>query len=339
MPADPVFLQLLTDARRKEIIRTKGHPKLPRPVVPQYPKLVEIRYTAALLRMVQAVASIAAKWARTEYPDALARYQTDGITPWTADEDATTVILSLTRPLDAEQYAMDLDGQGSQPMSTAAESVNAWVAKRFSLERQIALGMVYDPQEPWVQKATSDWAETNKKLVKSLVGEHRARMETMALDAVTNGKRPEALLLDILKANKMTYNRARLIARDQIGKLTAQLTEKRSTAIGLDTYVWRTAMDERVRGNPAGRYPTAHPSHWGAEGKIGVYGKPGIWIDPSTGKEVPRGANDPLEAPGIPVQCRCTSQSRWEDLIKPIDASLLEDPYVLAEMGKAPWPA
>jgi len=333
---DPVFLQLLTEARRKEIIRSKGRPKLPRPVVPQYPKLPEIRYQARLLRLVQALGTIAAKWAKNEYPGILKRYQEDGYTTLTMDEDAQTLILSLTRPLQAEQYAMDLEGVETQATTATAESVNAWVAKRFSLERQLALGMVYDPQEPWVQKAIGDWTATNRQLVKSLVGEHLSRMETMALDAVTNGKRPEQLLMDILKTNKMSYNRARLIARDQIGKLTGQLVEKRSLAMGLDTYTWRTAMDERVRGNPGGRYPTARPSHWGAEGKVGVYGKPGIWI--VEGKEVPRGPNDPLEPPGQPVQCRCLAQSRWEDLIKPIDQSLLEDPYVLAEMGKGPWP-
>lgn len=326
---DPTFLQLLTEARRKEIIRTKGRPKYPRPVVPTYPKLAEIRYQARLVRLVQRVADIAVRWARTEYPDALARYQADGLT---IDEDAVSVTLSLTRPLDAEQYAMGLEGEQAQGITGTAESVNAWVAKRFSLERQLALGMVYDPQEPWVQKAVGDWKDTNVTLVKSLIGEHRTRMEVMALDAVTNGKRPEALLLDIRKANKMTYNRARLIARDQIGKLTAQLTEKRSTAIGLDTYTWRTAMDERVRGNPDGRYPTARPSHWGAEGKVGIYGKPTVWL--VNGKEVPRGDNDPVGPGGYEIACRCLSASRWEDLLKPIDASLLEDPYVLAEMGK-----
>lgn len=335
---DQTFLQLLTEARRKEIIRTKGRPKLPRPVVPQYPKLPEIRYQTRLLRLVQALGAVAVKWARNEYPAILKRYQEDGTTLWTLDEDAQTLILSLTRPLQAEQYALDLEGQQAQATTATAESVNAWVARRFSLERQLALGVVYDPAEPWVQKAIGDWTATNRQLVKSLVGEHLSRMETMALDAVTNGKRPEQLLIDIMKVNKMSYNRARLIARDQIGKLTGQLVEKRSKDMGLDTYTWKTAMDERVRGNPAGRYPTARPSHWGAEGKIGVYGKPGIWIDPATGKEVSRGPNDPMEGPSMGIQCRCTAQSRWEDLIRPIDQSLLEDPYVLAEMGKAPWP-
>lgn len=335
---DSTFLQLLTEARRKEIIRTKGRPKLPRPVVPQYPKLPEIRYQTRLLRLVQALGAVAVKWARNEYPAILKRYQEDGTTFCTMDEDAQTLILSLTQPLAAEQYALDLEGQQAQATTATAESVNAWVARRFSLERQLALGVVYDPAEPWVQKAIGDWTATNRQLVKSLVGEHLSRMETMALDAVTNGKRPEQLLIDIRKINKMSYNRARLIARDQIGKLTAQLVEKRSKDMGLDTYTWKTAMDERVRGNPDGRYPMARPSHWGAEGKIGVYGKPGIWIDPATGKEVARGKNDPQQGTGYDPQCRCMAQSRWEDLIRPIDQSLLEDPYVLAEMGKGPWP-
>jgi uncharacterized protein with gpF-like domain len=336
---DQTFLHLLTEARRKEIIRSKGRPKLPRAVVPKYPKLPEVRYQTRLLRLVARLADISTKWAKNEYAGILKRYQEDGYTIWTMDEDAQTLILSLTKPLQTEQFSMDLEGQEAQATTETAESVNAWVAKRFSLERQLALGMVYDPTEPWVQKAVGDWTATNRQLVKSLVGEHLSRMESMALDAVTNGKRPEQLLLDILKTNKMSYNRARLIARDQIGKLTAQLVEKRSKDMGLDTYTWRTALDERVRGNPGGRYPTARPSHWGAEGKIGVYGKPGIWIDPSTGKEVSRGMNDPMEGPGTEIQCRCLAASRWQDLLKPIDESLLEDPYVLAEMGKGPWPS
>jgi len=61
-----------------------------------------------------------------------------------------------------------------------------------------------------------------------------------------------------------------------------------------------------------------------------------VWV--VGGQQVPRGMNDPLTAPGMEIQCRCVAESRWEDLLKPIDASLLEDPYVLAEMGKGPWP-
>jgi hypothetical protein len=332
---DEMFRALLIQRRRQEIIRTKGSPKIPKPPVPHFPALVEIRYSAWLQRLLKPMADISKQWARNEYPKALEAYRRDS-GDLHLDEDSHSLVLSLTDPLKQNQESMDLD-TGAASIDGTSESVNAWVAKRFAMERQIILGTVYDTSEPWVQAVLTEWTETNRKLVKSLVGEHLSRMESMALEAVQLGKRPEQLTLDILKANKaLTVTRAKLIARDQIGKLTSLLTERRSRDLGLDTYVWRTALDERVRGNPKGRYPTARPSHWGAEGKVGIYGKGDVWV--VAGATVPRGMNDPIGAPGSPVACRCSAQSRMEDLIRPIDQSLLEDPYVLAEMGKGPWP-
>jgi len=332
---DEMFHALLIQRRRQEIIRTKGNPRIPVAPAPSFPKLAEIRYSAWLQRILAPMATIAKQWARNEYPKALEAYRKDS-GDLHLDEDSHSLVLSLTDSLRNNQESMDLDS-GVSNIEGTAETVNSWVAKRFAMERQILLGTVYDIQEPWVQSAIYEWELTNRKLVKSLVGEHLSRMEAMALDAVQTGKRPEQLTLDILKANKnISVTRAKLIARDQIGKLTSALTERRSRDLGLDTYDWRTALDERVRGRPGGRYPNARPSHWGAQGKIGVYGKGDVWI--VAGKEVPRGMNDPIGAPGTPVSCRCLAASRLEDLLRPIDQALLEDPWVLAEMGKGPWP-
>lgn len=332
---DEMFRALLVQRRRQEIIRTKGHPKYPTVPVPSFPKLAEIRYSAWLQKLLAPMATIAKQWAREQYPKVLEAYRRDS-SDFHMDEDSHSLVLSLTDSLRNNQESMDLDA-GAANIEGTAESVNKWVAKRFAMERQILLGTVYDVSEPWVQSALAEWELTNRKLVKSLVGEHLARMESMALEAVQLGKRPEVLTLDILKANKnLSVTRAKLIARDQIGKLTSLLTERRSREIGLDTYTWRTALDERVRGRPGGRYPSARPSHWGAEGKVGIYGKGDVWL--VNGAEVPRGSNDPIGAPGQEIQCRCVSASRMEDLLRPIDQELLEDPYVLAEMGKGPWP-
>lgn len=335
MPPDPMFLALLEQRRKQEIIRTKGKPPIPKAPVPQFPKLAEIRYSAWLQRILEPMATIAKQWARIEYPKALEAYRRDSA-DLHMDEDSHALALGLVDQLKQNQLSMDLD-VGAAGIAATAETVNQWVARRFAAERQLLLGNVYDVSEPWVASALYEWELTNRKLVTSLVGEHLSRMETMVLEAVQTGKRPEELTLDILKANKgMSVTRAKLIARDQIGKLLSILTEKRSREIGLDTYVWKTALDERVRGNPRGRYPTARPSHWGAEGKVGIYGKGDVWL--VAGKEVPRGPNDPLGAPGSPISCRCNAASRYEDLLVPIDERLLADPYVLAEMGQGPWP-
>ena len=332
---DEMFRALLIQKRRQEIIRTKGNPKYPTPPVPQFPKLAEIRYSSWLQRLLEPMATIAKQWARNEYPRALEAYRKD---EWGyhTDEDSHALVLGLTDQLKQNQLSLDID-TGAAGIVGTAETVNQWVAKRFAAERQMLLGAVYDVQEPWVASALYEWELTNRKLVTSLVGEHLTRVEVMVLEAVQTGKRPEQLVLEILKANKqLSVTRAKLIARDQIGKLLSILTEKRSREIGLDTYVWKTALDERVRGNPKGRYPTAKPSHWGAQNRVGIYGKGDVWL--VNGATVPRGPNDPIGAPGMEIMCRCTASSRYEDLLKPIDDRLLEDPYVLAEMGKGPWP-
>lgn len=336
---DEVFHALLVQARRREIIRTKGRPKYPKPPVARYPVLLERKYAAYLQRLLAPLAKIGNNWARTQYAQALQDYRRTDSDDLHQDADSHALVFSLMEPLQQAQLAMDLEagGAAAMAMGTTAEGVNAWVAKRFALERQLALGAVYQPSEPWVQAALAEWVETNRKLVKSLSGEALTRMESMVLEAIQTGQRPEELVPRIHNLNRSTgIHRARLIAADQIGKLQGLLTEQRSLAIGMDTYIWQTAMDERVRGNPRGKYPTARPSHWAAQGKVGVFGKGDVWV--VDGKQVPRRSGDPVGAPGMEIRCRCVSLSRWEDLLKPIDEGLLMDPYVRAEMGLAPWP-
>lgn len=339
MPPDPMFRSLLVQARKQALAKSKGRPKYPKMPVARYPVLLERKYASYLQKFLAPLAQIGNEWARTQYAQALQDYRRTDSMDLHQDADSHTLVFSLMEPLQQAQLAMDLEagGAASSVMAATAESVNAWVAKRFALERQLALGAVYQPSEPWVQRALAEWVETNRKLVKSLSGEALTRMEAMVLEAIQTGQRPEELVPRIYNLNRATgINRARLIAADQIGKLQGLLTEQRSLAIGMDTYTWQTAMDERVRGNPVGKYPTARPSHWAAQGKVGVFGDPTVWI--VGGKEVPRSGVVPQAAPGMEIRCRCVASSRWEDVLKPIDESLLADPYAMAEMGLAPWP-
>lgn len=339
MTPDPMFRALLVQRRRQQLIAAKGRP-VPVPKVPmaRYPVLLERRYAAWIMRLLQPLAAVSNAWAKNEYPKVLEEYRRDS-SDMHRDADSHALILSLTAPMAQAQMEMGLEAGGvaSRAIAGTAESVNAFVARRYAMERRIALGNVYDVSEPWVNDAIAEWTETNRKLIKSLTVEAQNRMESMALEAVQTGERPESLVSRIYNLNRSTgIARAKLIAADQVGKLTGLLAEKRSLAIGMDTYTWQTAMDERVRGRPGGLYPTARPSHWAAQGKIGIFGKGDVWL--VDGKQVPRGMNDPIGAPSTPIRCRCVASSRWEDVFKEIDAELLVDPYVLAEMGKGPWP-
>ena len=74
--------------------------------------------------------------------------------------------------------------------------------------------------------------------------------------------------------------RAKVIARDQVGKLNGQLTQARQQALGITEYVWRTSRDQRVRDAHADR--DGRRFRWSTA--------------PADGH------------PGHPVQCRCVAE-------------------------------
>lgn len=79
---------------------------------------------------------------------------------------------------------------------------------------------------------------------------------------------------------------AEFIARDQVGKLTGQLSAQRSQALGITQFVWRTSGDERVR-----------DEHEARDGETYDYDNP------------PDG-----ELPGEPINCRCSDEPVLDDI-------------------------
>jgi SPP1 gp7 family putative phage head morphogenesis protein len=96
----------------------------------------------------------------------------------------------------------------------------------------------------------------------------------------------------------VSQRRAAFIARDQVAKLNGDLTRLRQTDLGIDNYIWRTSLDERVR-----------PGHAQLEGMRQSWDKPPI-VDPKTGRRA---------HPGGDFNCRCTAEPDIES-IEGIDA-------------------
>ncbi|GHA66211.1 hypothetical protein GCM10009007_03340 [Formosimonas limnophila] len=86
----------------------------------------------------------------------------------------------------------------------------------------------------------------------------------------------------IEKAGNVTRSRARTIARTETAKLNADMSKVKSVALGITSYEWRTAGDERVRDD-----------HDICDGKTYKYGEQ---TDSDSGNE-----------PGQDVNCRCVA--------------------------------
>lgn len=121
----------------------------------------------------------------------------------------------------------------------------------------------------------------NINLIKSIPTQLHEKLRYKFVEAVQKGKRWETLVDEVQELGQVTRNRAKLIARDQIGKLNGQLTQIRQEEIGVKQYIWRTSLDERVR-----------KLHVHREGETFDWANP-----PDDGH------------PGEPIRCRCYAEA------------------------------
>lgn len=159
-------------------------------------------------------------------------------------------------------------------------------------------------REAWLGSHIESFVNENMQLISDLSDRALGRVQTVLQTGIRRGESYATMskrLLSEAKIDKGIFReaktRARLIARDQIGKLNGELSEKRQKSIGMTRYRWRTALDERVRGREDGLYPNAVPSHWAREGKVFSWDKP------------PEGGH-----PGEAIQCRCYAEPVFEDV-------------------------
>jgi len=85
------------------------------------------------------------------------------------------------------------------------------------------------------------------ELIKSLPIEAGLRAQKLSQEAVMGGKRADEVAAELMKSGEVTESRATLIARTEIAKANAALTQARAGYVGATHYIWRTAEDGDVR--------------------------------------------------------------------------------------------
>lgn len=148
--------------------------------------------------------------------------------------------------------------------------------------------------QPYLKQELSLFNTMNASLIKDLAESTLNKVEKDVMRGFATGTRWEEIASDledyIDPLNGTVRSRARLIARDQVNKLNGQLAELRQSELGVTRYIWRTALDERVR-----------PEHLLNEGKIFEWNDP-----PNTGH------------PGSEINCRCYAEPVLSDLLETV---------------------
>lgn len=166
--------------------------------------------------------------------------------------------------------------------------------QRATLARQLKAGLGIDI--PISDRRTPEILEyftnENAELITSIPEQYLSDVASLTARAFTNRMSPDTFAAELLARYDITENRARFIARDQIGKLHGQLAAYRQSSLGITHYFWIDRRDNRVR-----------PAHRARHGKRFAYAKP------------PKGGH-----PGEDFGCRCVNRPDLSAVIERINA-------------------
>jgi len=193
-----------------------------------------------------------------------------------------------------------------------AEATKAANGKQWAVSTQSLLGVSFDTDEAWWDPMKDQWANMNYDLIKSLSNQYIKQVNDLTEKAIVNGWTSGQLMKEITAMGAtITGPRARLIARDQIGKLNGSITQARMEEVGLEMYEWSTSADERVRS-----------SHRPMDGLLCQWNDSSVYSADGGKTWIPRPSGATRSHPGYDIQCRCTALAYYNELVNEIDAEI-----------------
>lgn len=137
------------------------------------------------------------------------------------------------------------------------------------------------------RSAIDRWVDENVSLIKTIPFDTLDDMRQIVRDGFVEGKSTTKIMREIQDKYNVEKNHARLLARDQIGKLNAKITEAQQRDAGIEEYIWCDCGDSRVR-----------DSHKALNGKKFRWDDPPV-VDIKTGRRC---------HPQEDYQCRCRAK-------------------------------
>lgn len=138
-----------------------------------------------------------------------------------------------------------------------------------------------------LKEFTSITIQNNVNLITNMADDHIDKIESIVFNGMQHGTDWDILASKIAEVSGMSESRAKLIARDQVSTINAQLAKKRMTNAGITKGRW--VKTKRVKNKTY----TPRKSHFEAHGKEFDLSE-GLYIDGE------------YTFPGIPIFCTCT---------------------------------
>lgn len=162
---------------------------------------------------------------------------------------------------------------------------------RNNVKRVVGVDVFFGNQ--YLDNSIAAFSKYNTSLIKSMTDTAIKDTEGIVYNALRQGLRASSIEQSIAERLSPEVgsikSKAKLIARDQVSKLNAELNMLRQQEIGITGYIWNTVGDESVR-----------PTHAAHEGKEYEWDKPPA----DTGH------------PGDDINCRCIATPNYKLLLK-----------------------
>lgn len=134
----------------------------------------------------------------------------------------------------------------------------------------------------------------NVDLISSIPNRQLDQVQAVISEGISAGTRVETIREQIEERFQVSESRAELIARDQVGKINADLNQERQEQIGVTSYTWESSNDERVR-----------ERHRELDGTRHTWDNPPVTNDQGDRNH-----------PGGDFQCRCNSIADIDGLLE-----------------------
>ncbi len=228
------------------------------PPRPQYPFSIEKYYASVLLRRCQYLYDLLI----SEIDKSIIRL----------DAEVSLFFSALMSKINSvRDFVSRTAFKGTNELRRIGREVDRFVSRQ--VERTTRISTIKNSY------SVEGWVSNNVSLIKSIDSRFFDDVANQIIKAHQNGTLESDLSSILEKRFQVSKNRARVIARDQIGKLNGNITTYRHQSMGIRQYIWLTSGKENVR-----------PANRARNGKIFEYGNP-----PSDGN------------PGEQIQCQCTA--------------------------------
>lgn len=167
-----------------------------------------------------------------------------------------------------------------------ARSINVFNETQFDKTMVESLGVNPFASEPWLAQEMEAFVADNVALIKTIPSQFFGSIQGIVSDGARSGKNMQDISGEIQKRTGVAKSRAKFIARDQVSKFNGDLNQLRQKNVGINSYIWSTSLDERVR-----------PSHAAKEGQKFNWDNP---------------PND-TGNPGEDYNCRCVALPVFEN--------------------------